>query len=450
MKRPLHIGSLFDGIGGFPLVSMRVGADPLWASEIAPFPMSVTKMRFPQMTQMGDVTQLNGATLEPVEILCGGSPCQDLSVAGSRAGLSGSRSSLFMDQIRIAKEMRYEDMRRGRPALLIRPRWFCWENVPGVFSSGTPKYEDFRLVLEAVAGIVCHSISIPGPYPWSWQYAGRTDMGVEFSMAWRVLDAQYWSSTPQRRRRVFLVADFSGHTAAKILLSRRACRGVLRRMVKRGKPQPFSLVLALVIQGALIPRNRVPELLSLILSAQENEETCMILDHGEEDDASENHRVFAAGFSAGAGASAGSIGYSEQVAPTLKGSPSGNCMPSVLCLNDQGGDIMECSVNISGTLRAQEHGHQPLVFEITGLMSATEARCLFPLHWRQEQEREETTSRLLNSPGPWISQITVPHSVCRDQIAMIRRMSHQRSVPGSIKDQRTWFCSPTRKKWMNC
>ena len=85
MKRPLHVGSLFDGIGGFPLVSMRVGADPLWASEIAPFPMAVTKMRFPQMTQMGDVTQLNGATLEPVEILCGGSPCQDLSVAGSRA-----------------------------------------------------------------------------------------------------------------------------------------------------------------------------------------------------------------------------------------------------------------------------------------------------------------------------------------------------------------------------
>ena len=138
-------------------------------------------------------------------------------------------------------------------------------------------------------------------------------------------------------------------------------------MVKRGRPQPFSLVLALVIQGALIPRNRVPELLSLILSAQENEETCMILDHGEEDDASENHRVFAAGFSAGAGASAGSIGYSEQVAPTLKGSPSGNCMPSVLCLNDQGGDIMECSVNISGTLRAQEHGHQPLVFENHGI-----------------------------------------------------------------------------------
>ncbi len=232
MKRPLHIGSLFDGIGGFPLVSMRVGADPLWASEIAPFPMSVTKMRFPQMTQMGDVTQLNGATLEPVEILCGGSPCQDLSVAGSRAGLSGSRSSLFMDQIRIAKEMRYEDMRRGRPALLIRPRWFCWENVPGVFSSGTPKYEDFRLVLEAVAGIVCHSISIPGPYPWSWQYAGRTDMGVEFSMAWRVLDAQYWSSTPQRRRRVFLVADFSGRTAAKILFEQESMQ---RRLAENGK-----------------------------------------------------------------------------------------------------------------------------------------------------------------------------------------------------------------------
>ena len=123
-------------------------------------------------------------------------------------------------------------MRRGRPALLIRPRWFCWENVPGVFSSGTPKFEDFRLVLEAVAGIVCHSVSIPGPYPWSWQYAGRTDMGVEFSMAWRVLDAQYWPSTPQRRRRVFLVADFSGRTAAKILFEQESMQ---RRLAENGK-----------------------------------------------------------------------------------------------------------------------------------------------------------------------------------------------------------------------
>ena len=130
----LTMGSLFDGIGGFPLAAVRNGVTPVWASEIETFPIEVTKERFPDMIHVGDITKLNGATLPPVDVICGGSPCQDLSVAGARAGLAGARSGLFMEQIRVTKELRDADLRRKRPAHLIRPRWFAWENVPYVVS----------------------------------------------------------------------------------------------------------------------------------------------------------------------------------------------------------------------------------------------------------------------------------------------------------------------------
>ena len=126
----LTMGSLFDGIGGFPLAAERHGIRTLWASEIEPFPMKVTEQRFPSMAHKGDITKLSGRLLFPVDIICGGSPCQDLSVAGARAGLSGARSGLFMEQIRIVKEMRTAERERGRTAADIRPRWLCWENVP--------------------------------------------------------------------------------------------------------------------------------------------------------------------------------------------------------------------------------------------------------------------------------------------------------------------------------
>lgn len=124
------MGSLFDGIGGFPLAAVHNGVTPIWASEIEDFPISVTKLRFPGMVHVGDITKLDGAKLPPVDILCGGSPCQDLSIAGQRAGLSGERSGLFVHQVRIAKEMRKADEQRGLPAHLIRPRFLVWENVP--------------------------------------------------------------------------------------------------------------------------------------------------------------------------------------------------------------------------------------------------------------------------------------------------------------------------------
>ena len=124
------LGSLFDGIGGFPLAAVRNGIEPVWASEIEAFPIEVTRKRFPSILHVGDITKLNGAELPPVDIITGGSPCQDLSVAGARAGLAGERSGLFMEQIRVVKEMRDADERRGRTAHTVRPRYMCWENVP--------------------------------------------------------------------------------------------------------------------------------------------------------------------------------------------------------------------------------------------------------------------------------------------------------------------------------
>ena len=212
----LTMGSLFDGIGGFPISAIRNGITPIWASEIEAFPIEVTQMRFPDMVHVGDITKLDGATLPPVDIICGGSPCQDLSVAGARAGLAGARSGLFVEQCRIVKEMRDADGRNGRAALFVRPRFMVWENVPGAFSSGESKGEDFRIVLEEIVRIKAPSIHVPRPDSGRWESAGRILLGDVFSLAWRCLDAQYWG-VAQRRKRIFLVADFAGLSAPKIL-----------------------------------------------------------------------------------------------------------------------------------------------------------------------------------------------------------------------------------------
>lgn len=216
----MRLGSLFDGIGGFPLAAVRNGIRPLWASEVEKFPIDVTSYHFPTMKHLGDITKLYGANLPVVEIVTGGSPCQDLSLAGKREGLAGDRSGLFLEQIRVVKEMRKQDERRAgsrgrRSDQFIRPRYMVWENVPGAFSSGEPKGEDFRRVLEETCRISEESVSIPGPPGGAWTPAGLI-MGQGFSVAWRVLDAQFWG-VPQRRRRIFLVADFGGYSAGKIL-----------------------------------------------------------------------------------------------------------------------------------------------------------------------------------------------------------------------------------------
>ena len=213
MEMEVRLGSLFSGSGGFELAGVIAGIKPVWASEIEPFPLLVTKKRFPDMLHLGDIKKLDGARMPKVDIITGGSPCQDMSIAGKRAGLDGSRSNLFREQIRIVKEMRESDKTSGRTEKEIRPRFMVWENVPGAFSSN--KGEDFRCVLEKICRIADAELSIPRPSKEKWSGQGAI-MGDGYSVAWRTLDAQYWG-VPQRRKRIYLVADFGGESAPEIL-----------------------------------------------------------------------------------------------------------------------------------------------------------------------------------------------------------------------------------------
>lgn len=199
----MMLGSLFDGIGGWLLAARHAGITPVWASEIEPFPCSVTARHFPDVKQFGDITQINPDEIEPVDIVCAGSPCQDLSIAGKRKGLDGERSGLFHTAVNIVRRMR--ERTAGQ-----YPRFFVWENVPGAFSSN--RGMDFQAVLEEIG-----ESKIPMPQGNRWAAAGLVQCpGAE--IAWRVLDAQYWG-VPQRRRRIFLAADFAaaGRCAGEIL-----------------------------------------------------------------------------------------------------------------------------------------------------------------------------------------------------------------------------------------
>lgn len=211
----MKLGSLFDGSGGFPLGGIIAGMTPVWSSEIEPFPIRVTEKRLPSVRHYGDVSKLNGADLEPVDIITFGSPCQDMSLAGKRAGLDGARSGLFFQAVRIIKEMR---------ANYGRPRFAVWENVRGALSSAGG--EDFRRVLEELCRVKDDAADVPRPK--KWQSAGLI-WGNGYSVAWRVLDAQYWG-VPQRRKRIYLVADFDGNSAGKILFDSEGVSGHSEKM----------------------------------------------------------------------------------------------------------------------------------------------------------------------------------------------------------------------------
>lgn len=176
------------------------------------------------MQHLGDITKLDGSTIEPVWCVTGGSPCQDLSIAGKRAGLAGARSGLFMEQIRVIKEMREHDKQLGRAGELIRPRYMVWENVPGSFSSN--KGKDFAAVLEEIIKIVepeAPGIEVPEK-GWPTWGGYHDEVGGRWSVVWRTHDAQYWG-VPQRRRRISVVADFGGDTASEILFDRKSVSG---------------------------------------------------------------------------------------------------------------------------------------------------------------------------------------------------------------------------------
>lgn len=214
--------SLFDGSGGFPLAASMCGITPVMAAEVEPYPIAVTKSRFPYMKHLGNVQNIHGNEIEPVDIITFGSPCQDLSVAGQRKGLkhiaSGddetTRSGLFLEAIRIIKEMR-------KATNGIYPRYAVWENVPGAFSSN--KGEDFRTVLDELIKISEPDAVMPDVPKAGWAYADCYS-GDGWSLAYRVFDAQYWG-VPQRRRRIYLVADFRGQRAREILFVEKCLSG---------------------------------------------------------------------------------------------------------------------------------------------------------------------------------------------------------------------------------
>ena len=217
MNKPLTLGSLFSGSGTFEMAGMLSGIVPVWKSEIEPFPIAVTEKRLPFVKHLGDINNINGAEIEPVDIITFGSPCTDLSVAGKRAGLNAERSGLFFQAVRIIKEMRCTTNSKY-------PRFAVWENVAGAFSSNGG--EDFRCVLEELCKIKDPDVFVPKPAKWTkageivgdspqcgeMSRSDRGDgclLGNDYSVAWRTVDAQYWY-TPQRRVRIYLVADFDG------------------------------------------------------------------------------------------------------------------------------------------------------------------------------------------------------------------------------------------------
>lgn len=188
------------------------------------------------MEHLGDITKISGYTAPAVDVIVGGSPCQDLSIAGKGEGLKGKRSGLFMEQIRIIKEMRQRDVRDGRTGVAIRPRYMVWENVPGAFSRNSG--DDFRTVLQETARIADEAAAIPRPPKGKWTNAGCI-MGDGWSIAWRVLDAQFWG-VPQRRRRIALVADFGGASAPEILFVRKSLCGDTAESGAPGKASPAA------------------------------------------------------------------------------------------------------------------------------------------------------------------------------------------------------------------
>lgn len=293
----LTLGSLFDGSGGFPLGGLLSGITPVWASEIEPFPIRVTTKRLPFMKHYGDVSRMDGRKIEPVDIITFGSPCQDMSIAGRREGLDGSRSSLFYEAVRIVKEMRCATDGRY-------PRYIVWENVPGAFSSN--KGADFQSVLEEICSVKGYEIDPARPERWA--NAGEI-VADDFSLAWRVFDAQYWG-VPQRRKRIYLVADFAGGSAGKILFESEGVSGYTPQGFRswQGAARAFaegagaSGCVCLNDQGG--SRIDVTEDVAATLRAENHGHPPCVMG--------------AAGFCTEHSAQARGIGYGEETSPTLR------------------------------------------------------------------------------------------------------------------------------------
>ena len=367
----ITIGSLFDGIGAFPYAASIFGINTLWASEILPHAISVTRRHFPDMAHVGDITKLSGESLTPVDVIVFGSPCQDLSQAagGNRKGLTGERSGLFMEAIRIINEMRCAT--NGK-----YPRYGIWENVPGCFSSNGRR--DYQAVLEAFT-----QSHIPMPESGRWSTAGlvRSDRA---HIAWVVYNACRGFGLAQRRKRVFLIADFAKGCPEEILLIPKSLRWY--------PPQSFherQSVTSAPESGTGSAKCRVYGICSLASNSMKSSnphsgvyeaETSRTLDLNCGNPSCNQGGMAVVAFNGGASPQAGSIAYSEKVSPTLKSASSGLrtpcvCEPTTVILNDQGGDSLNVEKNgHAPTLRANTHGNLPIVCAEGDLLPAVTMR----------------------------------------------------------------------------
>ncbi len=341
-NKNLTLGSLFDGSGGFPLGGLISGITPLWASEIEPFPIRVTTKRLPQVEHYGDVSKLDGAKLPPVDIITFGSPCQDMSIAGKREGLGGSRSNLFYQAVRIVKEMRCKTDGRY-------PRFVVWENVPGAFSSN--KGKDFKAVLEEICKVKDPCVYVPGSA--KWQNAGEI-LGDGYSVAWRVFDAQFWG-VPQRRKRIYLVADFAGGCAGKILFESEGVSGYTPQGFKSWQGTASNLKEGAGAAGRLCLNDQggnrmdVTEDVTCTLRAESHHPPCV---------------MESAGFCTEHSAKARGIGYEEETAPTLRA----GTVPAAVALENHPADsrVRLSGDNMCQTLTSRMGtggGNIPLVME---------------------------------------------------------------------------------------
>lgn len=353
------------------------------------------------MKHLGDITKINGAEIEVVDVITGGSPCQDLSIAGKRAGLAGARSGLFMEQVRIVKEMRERDRKNGRTGDMVRPRFMVWENVPGAFSSN--KGRDFAAVLEEIIHIAepeAPDIEVPEK-GWNTWGGYHDEVGGRWSVAWRVHDAQHWG-VPQRRRRISVVADFGGDTAGEILFERKsvsvyltesgAARERLTGDSESGAGRTGeSIAHAYGETGVGYWKNGVQTLRAEgenRPSRPSNVVVCMATQQGgaelRTDDRSptltaaagmsgNNQLVVCAGFKLGNSEQARSIGYAEEQAPTLCAECGGN-KPAVVALDMTNAcDVIRECGEVVPSLQARmgTGGNQvPLTYqEVTGTLS---------------------------------------------------------------------------------
>ena len=339
----LTLGSLFDGSGGFPLGGLLAGITPLWASEIEPFPIRVTTKRLPDVKHLGDINSIHGDEIEPVDIITFGSPCTDMSVAGKRAGLGGQQSCLFYQAIRIIKEMRC--VTDGK-----YPRFIVWENVPGAFSSN--KGEDFKAVLEAVCSVKGGDIPLPEPPKGKWASAGNI-VGNGFSLAWRVLDAQFWG-VPQRRKRIYLVADFAGGSAGKVLFESEGVSGYSAEGFRAwqgaagGAAEGAGTAGGVCLNDQGGQRMDVTDEVTCTLRAEAHHPPCVLE---------------SAGFCTEHSAKARGIGYEEETSPTLRA----GTVPAAICYENHSQDTrytgpLETAPTVSATY-GMGGNNQPFVVE---------------------------------------------------------------------------------------